>query len=78
MALSRGGLLPPSVVLVGPTSLSAQSASLRPEVDGLGDTTRVLSRSARSMSGVWENLGRVTPEQKWGADEARLTVFGLR
>ena len=35
-------LLPRSVVLVAPTSRSAKSASFRPEIELLGETTRVL------------------------------------
>src|SRR5450432_4548270 len=35
-------LLPRSVVLVAPTSLNARPASFRPEIELLGDTTRVL------------------------------------
>jgi mRNA interferase MazF len=33
---------PRSVVLVAPTSLSAKAASFRPEIELLGETTRVL------------------------------------
>jgi len=36
-------LLPRSVVLVAPTSRSAKPASFRPEIDLLGETTRVLA-----------------------------------
>jgi mRNA interferase MazF len=73
-------LLPRSVVLVAPTSLSARSASFRPEVEVLGETTRVLVEQvgAVDVGRLGDLIGRVTPEQQWGIDEALLTVLGLR
>jgi mRNA interferase MazF len=73
-------LLPRSVVLVAPTSLSARSASFRPEVELLGETTRVLVEQvgAVDVGRLGGLVGRVTPEQQWGIDEALLTVLGLR
>ena len=73
-------LLPRSVVLVAPTSLSARPASFRPEIDLLGKTTRVLVEQVGVIdtSRLGELVGRVSPEQQWGIDEALLTVLGLR
>ncbi len=69
-----------SVVLVAPTSLSARPASFRPEIELLGDTTRVLVEQVGAIDA--ERLGdlvdRVTPDQQWGIDEALTTVLGLR
>jgi mRNA interferase MazF len=73
-------LLPRSVVLVAPTSLSARAASFRPEIGVLGTTTRVLVEQVGAIdtSRLGELVGRVSPEQQWGIDEALLTVLGLR
>jgi mRNA interferase MazF len=73
-------LLPRSVVLVAPTSRSARSASFRPEIDLLGETTRVLVEQVGAVDAtrLGELVGRVSPEQQWGIDEALMTVFGLR
>jgi len=73
-------LLPRSVVLVAPTSHSARAASFRPEIDLLGETTRVLVEQVGAVdaSRLGDLVGRVSPEQQWGIDEALLTVLGLR
>ncbi len=73
-------LRPRSVVLVAPTSLSAKAASFRPEIELLGETTRVLVEQVGAIdAGRLDDLvGRVTPEQQWGIDEALTTVLGLR
>lgn len=73
-------MLPRSVVLVAPTSLSARAASFRPEIDVLSQTTRVLVEQlgAIGASRLGDLVGQVTPEQQWGIDEALRTVLGLR
>ena len=73
-------LLPRSVVLVAPTSHSARPASFRPEIDLLGQTTRVLAEQVGAIdaSHLGDLIGHVTPAQQWGIDEALLTVLGLR
>ncbi|HUZ55776.1 MAG TPA: type II toxin-antitoxin system PemK/MazF family toxin [Streptosporangiaceae bacterium] len=73
-------LLPRSVVLVAPTSHSARPASFRPEIDLLGEITRVLVEQvgAIDVGRLGELVGRVTPEQQWGIDEALTTVLGRR
>ena len=73
-------LLPRSVVLVAPTSRSAKPASFRPEIDLLGETTRVLVEQIGAVNAgrLGELGGRVSPEQQWGIDDALMTVLGLR
>jgi mRNA interferase MazF len=73
-------LLPRSVVLVAPTSRSAKPASFRPEIDLLGETTRVLVEQVGAVDPgqLGELVGRVSPEEEWGVDEALMTVLGLR
>ena len=73
-------LLPRSVVLVAPTSRSAKPASFRPEIELLGETTRVLVEQVAAVDAgrLGELVGRVSPEQQWGIDEALMTVLGLR
>ena len=72
--------LPRSVVLVAPTSRSARPASFRPEIDVLGETTRVLVEQVGAIDAgrLGDFVARVSPEQQWGIDEALLTVLGLR
>ncbi len=73
-------LLPRSVVLVAPTSHSARAASFRPEIDLIGEISRVIVEQigAVDVSRLGELVGRVSAEQQWGIDEALLTVLGLR
>jgi mRNA interferase MazF len=73
-------LLPRSVVLVAPTSRSAKPASFRPEIDLLGETTRILVEHVGAVDAgrLGELVGRVSPEQQWGIDDALMTVLGLR
>jgi mRNA interferase MazF len=73
-------LLPRSVVLVAPASRNARPASFRPEIDLLGDATRVLVEQVGAVdaSRLGKLVGHVSPEQQWGIDEALLTVLALR
>lgn len=73
-------LLPRSVVIIAPTSQSARAASFRPEVEVAGELTRVLVEQigAVDVGRLGELVGRVTPEEQWGIDEALATVLGLR
>ncbi len=67
-------------MLVAPTSRSAKPASFRPEIDLLGENTRILVEQVGAVDagGLGDLVGRVTPQQQWGIDEALLTVLGLR
>ena len=73
-------LLPRSVVLVAPTSRSARSASFRPEVEVLDESTRVLVEQvgAVDVRRLGELVAHLTREELWGVDEALTTVLGLR
>ena len=73
-------LLPRSVVLVAPTSHSARAASFRPEIALLNETSRVLVEQVGAIDAgrLGDLVGRVTPEEQWGIDEALTTVLGLR
>jgi mRNA interferase MazF len=73
-------LLPRSVVLVAPTSLSARPASFRPEIELLGETARVLVEQVGAVDAgrLGGLVGHVNPDQQWGIDEALTTVLGLR
>ena len=73
-------MLPRTVILVAPTSRSARPASFRPEIDVLGEATRVLVEQvgAVDVGRRGDLVGHVSPEQQWGIDEALLTVLGLR
>ena len=73
-------LLPRSVVLVAPTSTSARAASFRPEIDLLGNATRVLVEQVGAVhtGRLGELVHHLSPEQQWGIDEALLTVLRLR
>ena len=71
--------LPRSVVIIAPTSRSARPASFRPEIDIVGDRTRVLVEQVGAVDAqrLGDLVGRVTPEEMWGIDEALATVLGL-
>jgi len=73
-------LLPRSVVLIAPTSRSARHASFRPEIDVLGENTKVLVEQVGAVDAgrLGDLVGRVAPEGQWGIDEALVTVLGLR
>lgn len=72
--------LPRSVVLIAPTSRGARHASFRPEINVLGENTKVLVEQVGAVDAgrLGDLVGRVTPQQQWGIDEALLTVLGLR
>jgi mRNA interferase MazF len=61
MIVLANELLPRSVVLVAPTSHSARAASFRPQIDRLGETTRVLVEQVGAIdaSRLGDLVGRV-------------------
>jgi mRNA interferase MazF len=71
--------LPRSVVIVAPTSRRAKAASFRPEIDIVGETTRVLVEQIGAVDArrLGKLAGHLNPEELWGIDEALLTVLGL-
>lgn len=72
-------LLPRSVVVVAPTSLSARPASFRPEVLVAGKVTRVLVEQlgAVDLQRLGDRVGLLEPDEMWSVDEAIATVLGL-
>lgn len=79
VVVQADAFLPRSVVLIAPTSLSARSASFRPEVDIEGNTTRVLVEQvgAVDVGRLGKLVGHLAPEEQWGVDAALRTVLGL-
>lgn len=71
--------LPRSVVLVAPTSTSANPASFRPEIEIEGTSTRVLVEQvgAVDVGRLGDLSSHLTNEEQWGVDAALLTVLGL-
>lgn len=71
--------LPRSVVIVAPTSMSARSASFRPEVEVAHEQTRVLVEQlgAVDVMRLGKPAGRLSVEDMWAVDEALATVLGL-
>ena len=80
VVVQSDALLPRSVVLIAPTSRSARAASFRPEVSIEQESTKVLVEQigAVDTTRLGDLIGRVSPEEQWGIDEALLTVLGLR
>lgn len=79
VVVQSDALLPRSVVLIAPTSMSARSASFRPEieVEGLGTRVLVEQMGAVDIGRLGELAGHLTSEEQWGVDAAILTVLGL-
>lgn len=79
VVVQSDALLPRSVVLIAPTSMSARSASFRPEieVEGLGTRVLVEQMGAVDIGRLGEFAGHLTSEEQWGVDAAILTVLGL-
>lgn len=73
-------LLPRSVVLVAPTSLSARPASFRPEVSIAGSHTRVLVEQVGAVDAqrLGKRVGALAAAEMWAVDDALVTVLGLR
>ena len=80
VVVQSDALLPRSVVLIAPTSRSARAASFRPEVSIERESTKVLVEQigAVDTTRLGDLIGRVSPEEQWGIDEALLTVLWLR
>jgi len=79
VVVQANAMLPRSVVLVAPTSLSARAASFRPEVHIAGETTRVLVEhvGAVDSSRLGELVTHLAPEELWGIDESLRTILDL-
>lgn len=72
-------LLPRSIVLVAPTSISAKPASIRPEITVQNQVTRVLVEQlgAIATDRLGKRIGRIDVDEQWAIDDAMLTVLGL-
>ncbi|MCB0980242.1 MAG: type II toxin-antitoxin system PemK/MazF family toxin [Acidimicrobiaceae bacterium] len=72
-------MLPRSVVIVAPTSRSARPASFRPEVEVVGEPTRVLVEQlgAVDVQRLGRRVGRLAVAEMWSVDEALVAVLGL-
>lgn len=79
VVVQSDALLPRSVALVAPTSTSARAASFRPELNLLGQLTRILVEQlgAVDVNRLGDQVGRATVEQQWQIDAALLTVLRL-
>jgi mRNA interferase MazF len=71
--------LPLSTLLVAPTSTSARPASVRPEVEVAGRTTRVLAEQAAAVdpSRLGDPAGRLTFDELRRVDAALRVVLNL-
>ncbi|WP_428114873.1 type II toxin-antitoxin system PemK/MazF family toxin [Candidatus Poriferisodalis sp.] len=72
-------LLPRTVVLIAPTSTSAQQASFRPAIEIDRQRTLVLVEhvGAVDVSRLGDLVGHLTQEELWGIDIALGTVLDL-
>lgn len=72
-------LLPRSVVLVAPTSTSAREATIRPNIEILGERTKVLIEqiSVLDVGRLGECVVTLQAEELWVIDDALEVVFGL-
>ena len=79
VVVQADAMLPRSVVLIAPTSLSARSASFRPEVLVAGARTKVLVEQvgAADVSRLGDLVADLTAEEMWDVDEALRTVLEL-
>lgn len=79
VVVQADAMLPRSVVLVAPTSISARAASFRPEIHVAGETTRVLVEQVGAVDSgrLGELVGHLAPEELWGIDESLRTVLDL-
>ena len=68
VVVQSDALLPRSVVLVAPTSISARPASFRPiiEFDGQQTTVLVEQVGAVDVTRLGDMVGHLRPEEQWG------------
>lgn len=70
---------PLSTVIVAPTSRSARSASFRPEVEVVGERTKVMVEQLRAVDvqQLSEMVGHLGADEMWGVDTALALILGL-
>ena len=80
VVVQSDALLPRSVVLVAPTSMSARPASFRPSIMIEGSATRVLVEQvgAVDVNRLGDRVDHVTTEELWSIDDSLMTVLDLR
>jgi mRNA interferase MazF len=79
VVVQSDALLPRSVVLIAPTSTSAKDSTFRPEVDILGERTKVLVEqvAALDIGRLGDHVAWLHGEAMWSVDDALSTVLGL-
>lgn len=79
VVVQSDAMLPRSVVLIAPTSVSALPASFRPEIYLDGSYAKVLVEqlSAVDTTRLGKFAGHLSPEEQWGVDTALATVLSL-
>ena len=79
VVLQSDSLLNRSVVIVAPTSQSARSASIRPDIHVHNQPTKVLveQMTAVSIERLGKRVGRVNIEDQWAINDAIAAVLGL-
>lgn len=72
-------LLGLSTAIVAPTSRSAAPATFRPEIQVVGEPTRVLVEQLRAvdLDRLEQHAGRLTAEEQRGVDAALEVVLAL-
>lgn len=80
VVVEADALLPLSMVLVAPASVSARPATFRPEVQIEHSTTRVLVEQVGAVdaSRLGELVGHLSAQERWGIDLALATVLDLQ
>lgn len=79
VVVQSDALLPRSIVMVAPTSISAKPASIRPEITIQKQVTRVLVEqlSAIAIDRLGKRIARIDIDEQWAIDDALIAVLGL-
>jgi len=79
VVVQSDALLPRSVVLIAPTSTNAKHSSFRPEVEILGERTKVLVEqiAALDIGRLGKIVSNLHGDAMWNIDDALRTVLGL-
>ncbi len=79
VVLQSNAFLPRSVVIIAPTSVSARSASFRPEIQIGRRRTKVLVEQigATDSNRLGKVVQRLDTEEIWSIEEALRTVLAL-
>ena len=80
VVVQSDAMLPRSVIVVAPTSMSAKRATFRPEIEVDGEPTLVLVEQLGAVDAqrLVDLVGHATPAEMWGIDAALSTVLDLR